>query len=321
MEIIKMEEKKAIKCPLCYGIQNKISIHSKRNIYESVAILNNYPTHCNEEKYCIGNAHIDLFQCVECGYIFNKSFSFDKIKNIYEQDNTYYQQKYFTNRLSQHILKIKDSILKYSKKSDIFLEIAPGQGDLLLALSKEAQICYSIDPSTLSDKYCICDNIIHVKSFFDKNIVYKLKHKINFIIFRHLLEHIDTPLTFLQDVADLLEENGMIYIEVPNANDIFKFRRFIDLYHDHCGYYQKGVIANIMKKLNCELVEEVYYFEEQHMGLFFRKKISNNQKYFYSLYNNSLKHQIFNDIINFNTILKHYNTIALYGGGFSRIAC
>lgn len=309
-----------IQCPLCGDIKDKVALHSKKNVYESAATLS-FQASFNIEKYCMGDAHMDLFQCVECGYIFNKSFSFAKIKAEYEQNDTYCQQMYFTKRLSSHILSIKDFILKYSNKSDVILEIAPGQGDLLLALAKSVKACYSIDPSIASSKYCSANNVIHIKGFFDKDIVNKLEHKVNFIIFRHLLEHIDTPFIFLRDVVDLLEDDAMIYIEVPNASDILKFRRFIDFYHDHCGYYQKGVIANMMQKLNCELVEELYFFEEQHMGLFFRKGVSSNKKYFYSLYGNSLKYQINSDVIGLNEILSHYDNIALYGGGFSRIAC
>ncbi|KQI14055.1 SAM-dependent methlyltransferase, partial [Campylobacter coli CVM 41953] len=73
------------------------------------------------------------------------------------------------------------------------------------------------------------------------------------------------------DVVKLLENNGIIYIEVPNIEEIIEHKRFYDIFNDHCGYYQKNVLINTLKSLGCEFIDEIYLFRGQHMGLFFRK--------------------------------------------------
>ncbi|MFY4755324.1 methyltransferase domain-containing protein [Campylobacter jejuni] len=91
-------------------------------------------------------------------------------------------------------------------------------------------------------------NLKHIQGFFNFNISKdKLEYKIDFIIFRHLLEYINIPLSFLKDVVKLLENNGIIYIEVPNIEEIIKHKRFYDIFNDHCGYYQKNVLINIFR--------------------------------------------------------------------------
>ena len=59
----------------------------------------------------------------------------------------------------------------------------------------------------------------------------------------HVLEHIEKPIDFLKNLKQLLNENGKIYIEVPNVDDvmIFRCRPFIE----HCV---KAHLLIIMKK-------------------------------------------------------------------------
>ncbi|WP_252972765.1 methyltransferase domain-containing protein [Campylobacter helveticus] len=107
---------------------------------------------------------------------------------------------------------------------------------------------------------------MHLRSLFDdEKLRGNLKHKIDFVIFRHLLEHIDIPREFLESVVRFLENDAMIYIEVPNAEEIFESKGFYEIRHEHCGYWDKATL------LGCELVESVEYYEKQWIGLFFKK--------------------------------------------------
>ncbi|QBL11979.1 methyltransferase domain-containing protein [Campylobacter helveticus] len=126
---------------------------------------------------------------------------------------------------------------------------------------------YTIDPSFTPQNLLANEkNVMHLRSLFDdEKLRGNLKHKIDFVIFRHLLEHIDIPREFLESVVRFLENDAMIYIEVPNAEEIFESKGFYEIRHEHCGYWDKATL------LGCELVESVEYYEKQWIGLFFKK--------------------------------------------------
>ncbi|EAH7752241.1 methyltransferase domain-containing protein [Campylobacter jejuni] len=300
-----------IECPLCCCSKQKYTIFKRDNVFASVAVL------CTFEmsKLFKEDSSIQLLQCGECGFIFNQAFSFDNIEKVYSQNNLYYQQKNFTNRLSKHILSIRDFLMKYGNKEDIFLEIAPGYGDLLFLLSKEVKKYYSVDPSASSLKYCKAENVVHICEFFNDAIKAKIKDKIQFIIFRHVLEHVENPNVFLKSVVDIIEKNGYIYIEVPNAENIFRFSRFTDIYHDHCGYFQKGTIIKIMQYYGCELIDSVNFFEDKYIGLLFKKNNKQkNCKEYFTMYDENTKKILNNNIEYINKLLSKYECIGLYGG-------
>lgn len=205
--------------------------------------------------------------------------------------------------------------MNYAKNTDIFLEIAPGRGDLALALSRDVSFIYTIDPSESSLNYNKTENMKHVQGFFSKKFLdEQIDNKVNFIIFRHLLEHIHNPKDFLKDIVEYLDTNGMIYLEVPNAHDILRYKRFIDIYHNHCGYYQEATLINTMNHLGCKLIEKIKYFDEQHIGLFFQKKQIDNFKQPFILYKN-MEDNFNIEIKYINDILSRYKNIGIYGAG------
>lgn len=214
--------------------------------------------------------------------------------------------------MSDIIKNLRNKILFFNKKN--YLEIAPGSGDLAASLAINANAYYTLDPSIVSLEIKGSDNIFHIQNFFDYNLIKnKLKHDIDFIIFRHLLEHIDKPYIFLQDICKIANNDTIIYIEVPNLTEILKHNRFYEFFNDHCGYYQKNTLVNTMNIFGFTLFDEIYPFREQHIGLFFKKmKTSAESKHPIQLYEN------FNfdfHINKLNEMLLNYKNIAIYGAG------
>ncbi|HEF1386256.1 TPA: methyltransferase domain-containing protein, partial [Campylobacter jejuni] len=118
--------------------------------------------------------------------------------------------------MSNTIELIKKNCLKYIDKNSTCLEIAPGSGDMINALIHDVKFMYTVDPSFVSLEIENINNLKHIQGFFNFNTLKTtLKDKINLIIFRHLLEHINTPFNFLSDVAKLLKNDGLVYIEIP----------------------------------------------------------------------------------------------------------
>lgn len=299
-------------CPLCNeNINDKVLFQTKCHI--SAGKLNNIPLEYleNYEKKRGGLTNISLVQCNNCGYVYNKNFNFELIKKEYTSNN-YFSRKIISNSMSDIIKNLRDKILSFNKKN--YLEIAPGSGDLAASLAINANAYYTIDPSIVSLEIQRIDNIFHIQNFFDYNLIKnKFKHNIDFIIFRHLLEHIDKPYIFLQDICKIANNNTIIYIEVPNLTEILKHNRFYEFFNDHCGYYQKNTLVNTMNIFGFTLFDEIYPYREQHMGLFFKKNETIcESKHPIQLYENFHFEFYINKL---NEMLLNYKNIAIYGAG------
>ena len=275
-----------ISCPLCGDIKDKISLYDIDNVFVSNTLFSdkNYDelSKMKEVKnsYARGDCSISLQQCVNCGFIFNHKFNLEKMIAAYSSDD-YCQQTNFTKQLNKHIIDTAENILSYIEydKNTCIAEIASGQGDLTRALSQYVGHIYSIDPSPISN--CIKDikNVEYVQTFFNYDLMAsKINKPIKLIVCRHVIEHIDKPREVLRDIVRLLEEDGILYIEVPDMQEIIEHIRFCDIYHDHCGYYQKNTLINIMPP-------------------------------------NSVANLFYQAIASINNIMKNYKSIGIYGAG------
>ncbi|BEK59125.1 class I SAM-dependent methyltransferase [Campylobacter jejuni] len=266
--------------------------------------------------YCKGDNIITLVQCKSCGYVFNSTFDLNKISQEY-QNKTYLSRKIVSKAMNNTIKLIKENCLKYINKNSTCLEIAPGSGDMVNALIHDIKFMYTIDPSLISLEMENINNLKHIQGFFNFNTLKTtLKDKIDLIIFRHLLEHINTPFHFLSDVAKLLKNDGLVYIEIPNFSKSVQYSRFYDIYNDHCGYYSKNTIINVMLKLNFTLLEDIILHNGDILGLIFKKELSKPQNILYpiELFDNTAEKFSLN-IQKLNNLLNNYNSIGIYGAG------
>lgn len=231
--------------------------------------LNNNLINKKKRGYCEGSEIINLIQCQKYGYVFNSAFNSNKILQEY-QNKTYLSRKIVSKSMSNTIKSIKESCLKYINKNTVCLEIAPGSGDIVNALIHDVKFMYTIDPSIISLEIENINNLKHIQGFFDYDILKTiLKYEVDLIIFRHLLEHINTPLVFLNNVKKLLKNGGLVYIEIPNFSKSVQYSRFYDIYNDHCGYYSKSTIINAMLKLDFTLLEDIFLHNGNILGINF----------------------------------------------------
>ncbi|MDY5185402.1 class I SAM-dependent methyltransferase [Helicobacter trogontum] len=307
-----------MKCPICLNVSQFQPIFSHHDGFVSCGRLDSVATKKLDRSYACGKATIDLMQCCECGFIFNVSFDFVSMQKEYNQ-NGYVSRKIVSDSMNATIQDIKNAIISHctAMGGGGVIEIAPGSGDLAMGLTKHCEFLYTIDPSLVSLEFAKTTNHLHIHDFFNPISIKKhIRHEIHCIIFRHLLEHIDTPREFLEDVVNLIAQDGVIYVEVPNVLEFFKNARFYEVFHDHCGYYQESVLIEILNEIGCKHIDTLMFYNTQHLGLFFKKQAQQNVKKnspvllapgTYAIMQNAIQ--------KFNNTISKYMHVALYGAG------
>lgn len=112
-----------------------------------------------------------------------------------------------------------------------FLEIGCGDGEFLkLLCARTLNQIQGFDPA-LSDE----GDVRFTKGYFD---IDKLKIAPKTIILRHVLEHMDDPLNFLQMLKSHFPKSK-IYIETPNFDWKIQNNFFLDFYNEHKFYFTK----------------------------------------------------------------------------------
>ena len=155
---------------------------------------------------------------------------------------------------------VKDFLSYISSKTlrkGKILEIGAGNGYLSKQLKLLGWETTSLEPGSGYSKNWDEHNLHVIKDFYPSTQVTGLFQA---IVFYTVLEHISKIEDFLRTVQDQLEENGQIFIAVPNcALEIQEVDPSM-LIHEHVFYFTKDSLQKMLNEngLDCEISESKY---------------------------------------------------------------
>ncbi len=253
------------------------------------------------KDYLLSQEEFTIVRCGSCKVIFtNPRIKEDQISHYYFADYVPYK------KLRQHVIvqKAKNifgqvfgnshwEILKELQSHEVrsVLEIGPGSGELLFFLKKHGFDVAGVEIDT------DCVNRIRERGTpcyqGDLNKVMDGigSKKFDAVILYHVFEHLYYPKETLRSIYNLLNNNGIIYLSMPNINSVEarlfgKYWSGIDLPR-HIVHYSKGNIKQILIEAHFEIIKlENEFFTSflESLGFFLFKKKMPSKLYFLSYY-------------------------------------
>ena len=259
--------------------------------------------------------HYDIVYCSNCGFVFSDSEwtqkDYDKYYSTTQKYLYMYSDKHggVSEDEAKKYNEQIDRIEKYISKDANILEIGCGKGGLLMNLKKRGfnNLC-GLDVSNFQKNILIENNIEYINSsFFD---MHKIDKKFDCIISSQVIEHIYDLKTLVNNIYNILNEDGIIYIDVPYSSEYSS--HFIKPFHyfdiEHINHFDINSISNLFIK--CELLNNGWYSEriidnKKYPTLYsVLKKSDNNHKQINKNYSN-IKN--INEYINISRENENYN--------------
>lgn len=167
-------------------------------------------------------ADMVLVQDEKSGLIFNQAFDADKLS--YDAD--YQNEQAHSGQFQKHLSDVEGIIARRFKGQEL-IEVGCGKGYFLELLKGLGYAITGIDPAYEGN------NADVIKAPFTRG----LGLAADAIVLRHVLEHIQDPVSFLAEMADA-NQGGQIYIEVPCFDWILEHRAWFDLFYEHVNYFR-----------------------------------------------------------------------------------
>ncbi len=209
----------------------------------------------------------ELVSCINCGhwYAVHKL----NLQNLYS--GTYNKMNY-KNKIHNSFLKIinlpkkksdnyfrvnRINIIKkkyFNKKKDInLLDIGSGLGVFPYSIKKIGWNCVSVDPDINSVQHLISD--LKIKTLHGNYYKIKYAKKFDFVTLNKVLEHVNNPIKFLQKTNKNLDNSGIIYLEVPDAEKASKYgKNREEFFIDHLHVFSKVSLKLMCKKAGFEIL-------------------------------------------------------------------
>ncbi len=211
---------------------------------------------CNSSRvksYAVINNY-ELFKCKDCKVIF--------LKNIDEilSSKTLYDKDYFENYLYEVELNFQSIkataqyyltyIQKYFGKINSILDVGAGFGLFVKAFQELGLVADGIEISKYSVQ--IAKEKFGVDLFNGDLLDFNPNKKYDLICFYHSFEHLSNPVQTIRRIRGLLNENGILWLSLPNVMSLDRFLKK-EKWNGwslpyHFFHYSPVSIKNLLKK-------------------------------------------------------------------------
>jgi 2-polyprenyl-3-methyl-5-hydroxy-6-metoxy-1,4-benzoquinol methylase len=157
---------------------------------------------------------------------------------------------------------VEKSIAENWIAEDSFVvEIASNDGYLLKNFVDKGVKCLGIEPTKSTATVARQKGVKTIEKFFTLELAKKItsdQGKADLIIANNVYAHVPDILEFTAGLHELISSQGIIAIEFPDAQNLFKKLQFDTVYHEHYSYLTLSFVCKIMEKVGLR----VFDFEE-----------------------------------------------------------
>lgn len=244
--------------PLCPSI-NGTQFLSLKKMPVSIGVQ--WPS--QEEAVNCGRGDIDLAFCSQSGFIWNQSFDPDAMEYSLRYDNSLDYSPVFQEYAKGLARRLVET---YDIKNKDIVELGCGKGHFLNLICEEGNNSgVGFDPSYEGQRFesSAADRITYYQDFYGEKYT---SHQGDLVCCRHVLEHIEDPVEFLQIVRKTINDNydTIVYFEVPNVRFILQKLSVWDIIYEHCNYFSLESLTYVFQKCGFEVIR----IEESYGGQF-----------------------------------------------------
>lgn len=211
---------------------------------------------------------LDFVRCVDCGHVFNAAFDYARVPYRAGPNRMFNASRLWTGFLR----RTRERILAGLPAEPTVVEIGHGDGGFLsgLAAARPAGRFVGFDPQGVdqaraAQRGAVQDgagqdgSTVEFRSGLFDPRVHLEELRPDTIVARHVLEHLPSPLGFLQDLSFAAARLGMsprVYLEVPCIDRALAAGRSVDFYYEHGSQFTSESFARMLSRCGLD-VEEI----------------------------------------------------------------
>ncbi len=228
------------------------------------------PVHCNvlwptnKEAMNAPRGDIRLGFCRLCGHVMNLAFDPSLMEYTQAYENSLHFSPSF-QRFAEEL--VKGLITRHNLRNKDIVDIGCGKGDFLkLICSRGQNRGWGFDPSYVPPAGEDTAGVTFIQEFYSEQ---HAAYKADLIACRHVLEHIQFPLPFMQRVRRSVGDRFAtgIYFEVPNVLYTLRDLGIWDIIHEHCSYFSAPSLTHVFSTAGFDVSSVGEMFGGQYLGI------------------------------------------------------
>ena len=242
---------------LCCGHDGLEVFHTVRD----VPVNNSLLLDSAEEALTLPVGDLELGCCVRCGFIQNTAYD----ASLVDYGDGYEDTQAHSEHFVEFATEVSRGLIEnHGLENARTLEIGCGKGDflrLLCGLTGGSGVGYdpALGPGALETTTDRLD--FHAEPYTEST-----REAADLVVCRHTLEHIPNVAGFIQMLRrSLLEQNPLVFFEVPDTLRILQEGAFWDLYYEHCSYFTGRTLQWLFASQGFDVLDQTLGFDDQYL--------------------------------------------------------
>lgn len=290
-------------CRVCAGTLFKEPLIRYDNMPKASQFLPNARSLKNDK-----GIDLAVCQCASCGLVQLNTHPVSYYKDVIRATSFSEEMKKF--RLRQ----FHDFILHYNLKGKKIIEIGCGRGEYLSIMDKCNVQAYGIEHRQSSVLQCKKNNLNVIQGFLPHNIPLLKESPFDAFYFLNFLEHLPQPNATLNGILNIITDDAVGLIEVPNFDMILRDNLFSEFTSDHLFYFTKETLTGTITHCGFDVLECNPIWYNYILSAVVKKRQKLNLSRFFK-YQTNLTREI-------NTYIDHFRPkkVAIWGAGHQALA-
>ena len=202
---------------------------------------------------------LDLYFCQTCSLV--------QLLDVIDPEILFRNYIYVTgtsDTIEAHNVQYADSVVDLLALSanDLVVEIASNDGSLLKCFQRHEVRTLGVEPAANIAELARARGIATVNQFFNSTVARELRESYGpakVVIGNNVLAHVDEIQDFLRGCLELLDEDGLVVIEVPYLRDLIERVEYDTVYHEHLCYFSVTALLHLFSRVSLSIVRVDYF--------------------------------------------------------------
>ncbi len=210
---------------------------------------------------------LEFVRCIDCGHVFNAGFDYRHVPYT-DRPNLMFNRGRFW---AAAVLRVRDHICARLPEKPVVVEIGYGDAGFLAALreARPAGRYIGFDPHGRASGTPGLD--LRNTLFTPETHLRELRPDL--IVSRHVLEHLQNPLAFLQGIAFAASLAGLepaLYLEVPCIDRALETGRTGDFYYEHNSQFTTHSFLRMLERSSAVIEDLGHHYSGEVVYAFAR---------------------------------------------------
>ena len=191
---------------------------------------------------CINSGHVQLINFIEPSEMFKNYLYISSVSST----------------LEKHLKSISNFICNFIdvKENELCIDVGSNDGTLLSGFLEKGKRVLGVDPAENLSKLAKEKGVETFTGYFNEktsNEILSKYGKAKVITLTNTFPHLQDLSNFMKGVSNLIDENGVLFLEAHYLADIYDQIAFDTIYHEHVSYWHLHPIVKMFEDFGFEI--------------------------------------------------------------------